>query len=68
MNRAEVIAIAVAMGTPLETAAANYDAAFPPADLPGANDVAGGGREVRADGVFDVVVYGDGRREETLVS
>ena len=65
MSRDEVIAIAVAMGTALETAEANYDAAFPPPEEPAAEDVIGSGVEVRADGSYQVTLYGDGSRTET---
>lgn len=65
LSREDVIGLAVAMGTPLATAEANYDAAFPAPTAPAADDVIGGGIEVRADGEYRITTYGDGRREET---
>lgn len=64
LSRDDVISLAVAMGTPLATATANYDAAFPPQPAPSANDVIGEGIEVRAGGEYRITTYGDGRREE----
>lgn len=65
MDRNLVLAIAVAMGTPLATAEANFDAVFPATPEPGADDVIGGGVEVRGDDRYQITIYGDGRREET---
>ncbi|HEX6960209.1 MAG TPA: hypothetical protein VF194_19670 [Ferrovibrio sp.] len=64
MTRDEVIAIAVAMGTDKETAEANYDAAFPPQPAPGPTDIIGNGVERRADGTYQITIYGDGSRQE----
>ena len=68
MRRDEIIAIAVAMGTDPATAAANYDAAYPPPEPPGAADLVGAGREVLPDGsVWTLRHYGDGRIEREVI-
>ena len=67
MDRASIIALAVAMGTPKETAEQNYDAAYLPAPPPGPNEIVGGGIERRGDQEWQVAIYGDSRREEILL-
>lgn len=68
MDRDQIIALAVAMGTPKETAEANFDAAYPPAPQPGPDDVVGNVRLHKPDGtVIETVVYGDGSAEETVL-
>lgn len=68
MTRADIIALAVATGTPKATAEANYDAAFPPPPAPGANDVMGGGEELRGNGRYRITFYADGRRTAVKIS
>jgi hypothetical protein len=67
MMRGQIIAIAVAMGTPKAEAEANYDAVYPQQVPPGATDIVGGGADVINGLETRYVIYGDGRREDTEV-